>query len=311
MSDEHASTGKTSESPADDAAPAEQAARQSDDPAQDPPARASGGKSETKSSAAGKRAARKPAPRKKRPATRAAGKDRASAPTSPAGPASEAGARETERSLLESAARLTGGLASSALREVFKRGEASLRWGSSLLLDSPLLNTLSPDRLEAMKQAGMMLHDLRETAGLTLEDLSKTLNLADTSLLAAVENGTATLSFDLVLRLAALLARYDPLPFIIRFARTYNPQIEKLLEGWGAAGLTRQIERERRFVNILRKKDDARNLSEPQFDQLLKFTEAAFDLAMDFMEQQGAAPAQGDNGGVTQRRTNTRRRGSR
>lgn len=299
MSDEHASNGPGSQSPAGEANQAEQAAKQSDKLAQDPPARPSGGKTGTK-----KTAARKPAPRKKRPATGAAGKNKAPA----LAPASEAGAREAERSLLESAARLTGGLASSALREMFKRGEASLRWGSSLLLDSPLLNTLSPDRLEAMKQAGMMLHDLRETAGLTLEDLSKTLNLADTSLLAAVENGTATLSFDLVLRLAALLARYDPLPFIIRFARTYNPQIEKLLEGWGAAGLTRQIERERRFVNILRKKDDARNLSEPQFDQLLKFTEAAFNLAMDFMEQQSASPAQGDNGGIAQRRTNTRRR---
>jgi len=213
-----------------------------------------------------------------------------------------------EPSLLSSAARLTGGLASGALREVFKRGEASLRWGSSLLLDSPILNSLSPDRLEAMKQAGLMLHDLRETAGLTLEDLSKSLNLADTSLLAAVENGTATLSFDLVLRLAALLARYDPLPFIIRFARTYNPQIEKLLEGWGAAGLTRQIERERRFVNILRKKDDARNLEEEQFEQVLAFTEAAFNLAMNFFDQQDAMATSGSGARTPQRKKATRRK---
>ena len=61
-------------------------------------------------------------------------------------------------------------------------------FGSNLLLDSPLLNTLSPDRLEAMKQAGMLMHDLRETAGLTIEDLSKSLDMADTSLLKAVEN---------------------------------------------------------------------------------------------------------------------------
>jgi len=213
-----------------------------------------------------------------------------------------------EPSLLGSAARLTGGLASGALREVFKRGEASLRWGSSLLLDSPILNSLSPDRLEAMKQAGLMLHDLRETAGLTLEELSQSLNLADTSLLAAVENGTATLSFDLVLRLAALLARYDPLPFIIRFARTYNPQIEKLLEGWGAAGLTRQIERERRFVNILRKKDDARNLDERQFEKVLAFTETAFNLAMDFFEQQEESGASEANSRTPQRKKSTRRK---
>jgi transcriptional regulator with XRE-family HTH domain len=193
-------------------------------------------------------------------------------------------------SLLESAARLTGGLASGALKEMLKRGEASLRWGSNLLLDSPLLNSLSPDRLEAMKQAGTALHDMRETAGLTLEDLSKALDMADTSLLRAVENGTATLSFDLVLRLASLLARNDPLPFIIRFARTYNPQLEKMLEGLGAGNLSRQIERERRFVNILRKRDGVRKLSDEQFQKVLEFSESAFNLAMGFVEENAPPP---------------------
>jgi transcriptional regulator with XRE-family HTH domain len=193
-----------------------------------------------------------------------------------------------EQSLLESAARLTGGLASGALKEMFKRGEASLRWGSNLLLDSPFLNSLSPDRLEAMKQAGMLMHDLRETAGLTLEDLSKSLDMADTSLLRAVENGSATLSFDLVLRLASLLARNDPLPFIIRFARTYNPHLEKVLDGLGAGGLSRQLERERRFVNILRKRDAVRKLNDQQFQHILEFSESAFNLAMSFVEEQRA-----------------------
>jgi transcriptional regulator with XRE-family HTH domain len=197
-----------------------------------------------------------------------------------------------EQSLLESAARLTGGLASGALKEMFKRGEASLRWGSNLLLDSPFLNSLSPDRLEAMKQAGMLMHDLRETAGLTLEDLSKSLDMADTSLLRAVENGSATLSFDLVLRLASLLARNDPLPFIIRFARTYNPHLEKVLDGLGAGNLSRQLERERRFVNILRKRDSVRTLSDEQFQKILEFSEGAFNLAMGFVED-NAPPAVG------------------
>jgi transcriptional regulator with XRE-family HTH domain len=197
---------------------------------------------------------------------------------------------DSETSLLESAARLTGGLATGAIREMIKRSEASLRWGSNLLLDSPLLNTLSPDRLEAMKQAGMLMHDLRETAGLTIEDLSKSLDMADTSLLKAVENGTATLSFDLVLRLAALLARNDPLPFIIRFVRTYNPQMERLMEGLGAGSMSRQFERERRFVNILRKRDDVRTLNDEQFQKLLAFSESAFNLALDFVEEQVAKP---------------------
>ena len=119
--------------------------------------------------------------------------------------------------------------------------------------------------------------------------------MADTSLLRAVENGTATLSFDLVLRLAALLARNDPLPFIIRFVRTYNPQMERLMEGLGAGGMSRQFERERRFVNILRKRDAARTLNDEQFEKLLKFTESAFNLAMDFAEEQVAKPKPAPN----------------
>ena len=201
-----------------------------------------------------------------------------------------AGGVAGDPSLLESAARLTGGLASGAFKEMLKRGEASLRWGSNLLLDSPLLNTLSPDRLEAMRQAGTALHDMRETAGLTLEDLSKALDMADTSLLKAVENGTATLSFDLVLRLASLLARNDPLPFIIRFARTYNPHLEKVLEGLGAGNLSRQLERERRFVNILRKRDTVRTLTDEQFQKVLEFSEGAFNLAMGFVEENTPPP---------------------
>lgn len=195
----------------------------------------------------------------------------------------------TDTSLLESAARLTGDLAGGAIKEMLKRGEASLRWGSTLLLDSPLLNTLSPERLEAMKQAGLLLRDLRETAGLTRDELSEALEGADSSVLKAVENGTATLSFDLVLRLAALLARNDPLPFIIRFVRTYNPNMEKVMEGVGAAGLSRQIERERRFVNILRKRDDARELSDAQFERILGFADSAVELALDFAAERPPA----------------------
>jgi len=206
------------------------------------------------------------------------------------GKADAATGTANDPSLLESAARLTGGLASGAFKGMLKRGEASLRWGSNLLLDSPLLNSLSPDRLEAMQQAGTALHDMRETAGLTLEDLSKSLDMADTSLLKAVENGTATLSFDLVLRLASLLARNDPLPFIIRFARTYNPQLEKVLEGLGAGNLSRQIERERRFVNILRRRDGVRKLSDEQFQKVLEFSESAFNLAMGFVEENAPPP---------------------
>ena len=60
-------------------------------------------------------------------------------------------------------------------------------------------------------------------------------------------SGTATLSFELILRLAGVLARHDPLPFIMRFARTYNPDLWNALEVWGAARLPVQVERERQL----------------------------------------------------------------
>lgn len=199
--------------------------------------------------------------------------------------------RDTEisPSMFERAAKLT----TDALVAAAKTGEASLRWGASLLLDRPRLESLSAAQLEAMKQAGSLLHDVRETAGLTLEDLADALELSDTSLLAAVEDGTATLSFELIMRLSALVARHDPLPFVIRFARAYNPQLEQTLEDWGAAGLTRQWEREREFVNIYRRSDLARDLSDEEFRRLLDFVDSAFALATELVAEKQAANGKG------------------
>ena len=63
----------------------------------------------------------------------------------------------------------------------------------------------SPERVKMLEEAGAYVRDLREVAGLTRKDVSLTIQLADESFLAAVENGAATLSFELILRLAALL----------------------------------------------------------------------------------------------------------
>jgi hypothetical protein len=41
-----------------------------------------------------------------------------------------------------------------------------------------------------------------------------------------------------------------------------------------------QIERERLFVNLLRGNDEARELSDESFDQVLTFTKAALDSAV-------------------------------
>jgi hypothetical protein len=105
-----------------------------------------------------------------------------------------------------------------------------------------------------------------------------------------VENGTATLSFELILRLAAVLARNDPVPVILKFTRTYNPDLWKLLEDWGLGRLTLHFEREREFINIFRSHDAARKLGDAGFAEVLKFTRAAFEMALHFvMEREKVA----------------------
>lgn len=140
----------------------------------------------------------------------------------------------------------------------------------------------SPERVKMIEEAGSYLRDLREVAGLTRKDVSHTIQLADESFLAAVENGAATLSFELILRMAALLARHDPIPFIIKLTRTYNPEVWEILEKWGMGRLPLQLERERQFINIYRGHDRARKLSDEDFQRVLGFTRSAFEMALDF-----------------------------
>ena len=140
----------------------------------------------------------------------------------------------------------------------------------------------SPEQVKLIEEAGAYVRDLREVAGLTQKDVSRTIQLADESFLAAVENGAATLSFELILRLAALLARHDPIPFIIKLTRTYNPEVWEILEKWGMGRLPVQLERERQFINIYRGHDRARKLSDDDFHRVLAFTRSAFEMALDF-----------------------------
>lgn len=137
-----------------------------------------------------------------------------------------------------------------------------------------------------MQESGAYLRDLRELAGLTQAELAEALHLSDQSLLAAVEKGTATLSFELILRLAALLARHDPVPFIIRFTRTYDPEIWAILERWGIGSIPVHFERERQFINIYRGHDIARKLSDRDFERVLQFTRSAFETALHFATEQ-------------------------
>ena len=135
------------------------------------------------------------------------------------------------------------------------------------------------------REAGRTVRELRELAGLTVDELAAALDLRDRSLLEAVEEGTATLSFELILRLSALLARNDPIPFVAQLARGSNPTLWTLLEDWGIGRIPLQMERERRFLNVFRGHDAARRLSDEGFERVLDYTRAAFELALGFVAE--------------------------
>lgn len=181
-------------------------------------------------------------------------------------------------SLIRKLTSLPGAMADSALRMVVKTTDVPLRVGKALFL--------KPEQQERMKEAGQMLKDLREVTGLTRDELSEALDLKDHSLIEAVENGTAILSFELILRLAAVLARHDPIPVILKFTRTYNPELWRILEDWGFGRLSLHFERERHFINIYRRHDAARKLSDEGFERVLAFTRAAFEMALHFAAEQ-------------------------
>lgn len=176
--------------------------------------------------------------------------------------------------VIDRLASLTG----SALRFGVRATDTSMRVGRALIN--------SQDQLRAMLTAGQSLKDIREVAGLTLSEMSEALDLRDKSVLEAIENGTATLSFELILRLAALIARNDPIPFILRTTRNYNPEVWQVLNDWGVGRLPLQFEREREFINIFRRHDDARNLSDEGFRKVLDFTRQSFEMSLHFVEEQ-------------------------
>ena len=139
-----------------------------------------------------------------------------------------------------------------------------------------------PESAQLAAEAGHSLRELRQLAGLTIDELATAIDLEAKTLLEAVENGTAALSFDLVLRLSSILARHDPVPFLIRFTRTYNPDLWRRFEGIGATKLPLQLEREREFVNILRGDDRVRTISDEGFQRVLQMTRAAFEMALHY-----------------------------
>ena len=101
-------------------------------------------------------------------------------------------------------------------------------------------------------------------------------------MLEQAETGKAGLPFEVILRLAAVLGRNDPISFRLKLIRSYYPGIWSKLEAIGVGKLVEHAGREREFVNLYRRNDAARRLSDDEFSAVLSFVGAAFDMAMVF-----------------------------
>ncbi|MDP5053111.1 MAG: helix-turn-helix domain-containing protein [Congregibacter sp.] len=200
---------------------------------------------------------------------------------------SDARAVPGRSSLIDSLLKRAGKVAGGTLDLAVDVATMSAMFGDSWVRDL-LLNGASPERLQAMAEAGHFLRDARETAGLTIAELSDRLELGDDAVLKDVESGESILPLELMLRTASLLARHDPVPFLIKFLRSYNPQLEATLEQWGVMALPRNFERERRFVNLYRQHDFLRNLSDEGYQRFIDYMNSSTQLVVDVMQREAA-----------------------
>jgi transcriptional regulator with XRE-family HTH domain len=194
---------------------------------------------------------------------------------------------EKSSSLIDQFTQMTGLMTGTAV-ELAKTVTtlAALEGGS--WIKETYLKAVDPDRLQAMADAGHFLKDAREVAGLTLKELSEALGLQDSTLLEEVEQGNKTLSLEMMFRVASLIARHDPIPFMIKFFRTYNPKLGATMDQWGLSAIPKQYERERRFINLYRKHDELRKLSDEEFDRLLGYTGNLVGLTLEIMAREKA-----------------------
>lgn len=139
-----------------------------------------------------------------------------------------------------------------------------------------------PTGKAAVERVGSMLRRMRETAGLSAAEVARALDLTDPALIEQAEVGKIALPFEVLLRLAAVLGRNDPITALMRLTRAYNPDLWKSLEALGVGRLVVQAGRERELANLFRANDAARKLSDADFAQVLAFTKQAFDMAVQF-----------------------------
>ena len=168
--------------------------------------------------------------------------------------------------------------------KVLDMGAATVGAAASLQTAADIAKALLPGLAEpgVWAKTGATLRRLRKAAGLTITEVGSAINLKDPSLIEAWENGRIAVPFELILRLAAVLGRNDPVGFVMKFTRGSNPDLWRSLEGLGVGKLLIQSAREREFANIYRGDDEARSLTDEEFAEVLAFTRAAFEMAMEF-----------------------------
>ncbi|MEH6588252.1 MAG: helix-turn-helix transcriptional regulator [Halioglobus sp.] len=193
-------------------------------------------------------------------------------------------------SLLDSLRRLSGQVAGGTLELARNTATMTAMFGENWLR-STVLNQLEPERLEAMAEAGHFLRDARETAGMSIKEVSESLGLSDNSVLENIESGQTIMPLESMLRATSLLARHDPIPFLIKFMRTYNPALEKTLEQLGVLTIPKHYERERRFVNLYRQHDSLRQFTDDEYDRFIQYMESSSNLVLDVMSKEKIAAA--------------------
>jgi hypothetical protein len=150
---------------------------------------------------------------------------------------------------------------------------------------------VKPEQRAALEKTGAVLRGIREAAGMSVNEVGTAIDLKDSALLELVENGKVALPFEIILRLASVLGRNDPISFVMRFTRSYNPEVWRTLENLGVGRFAVQAGREREFANIYRGNDAARRMSDEEFSAVLAFVSAAFELALAFRGAQAGARA--------------------
>ena len=175
---------------------------------------------------------------------------------------------------------------------MFRAAKELRRWADTVLGAAGAAAELSlhlakarasaPRQQAAIEKAGSMLRQAREIAGMTTAELSQAVDLADPALLDQAEVGKVALPFEVILRLAGVLGRHDPVTFAMKLARTYNPTLWKALDDLGVGRLAVQAGRERELANLYRANDAARRLSDKDFAAVLEFTRAGFEMAVAF-----------------------------